>query len=357
MSKRSFAPAVCVAFLGFVAAEIASADELRPLDARQIDGVLDLRMFAAPTAEGSAQLTVTTFDPRQSDAQIRVLSAPDLAGLALEDSFMTNYRGQWLQSGPAEGASPNGDFWAAVEPWRDGVPASAHPQPEDFVVFSAPASIAQLARSWPSEPPSMLTDFSRLSGAFAVVPGGYATSFAPPTPLGEVKTSGLRLSEAHESWLVDGRFCSAGRSYAILDADDGMGEGRYPDCVQAGPLIVVDGANRFADVAGLDAELRDFAASRQEHSFACVDANGALALGYTEPMTLGELGDALTSPQLRCRAAIRLSGHDTAGLVAAGAAFGNDELPLHNVIAVVPSFGDDHIVRNDFLQTPEMRED
>jgi hypothetical protein len=86
-----------------------------------------------------------------------------------------------------------------------------------------------------------LREYGRMYDALAVLAGGYIADFSPPTPLGLVASNGVVASPPHESWLTEGVFCSDSGRARIGKLDDGANPVSFRDCLQAGPLLLLDG--------------------------------------------------------------------------------------------------------------------
>lgn len=165
-----------------------------------------------------------------------------------------------------------------------------------------------------------------------ILAGGYLSSFVPPEPLGLTKVDGEIISRAHESWLTSALFCVGENGPEILPYA-AEAPARFEDCLQAGPMIVADGASRYP-TDDLEAGEAKLAARVVIHSFVCIDGDGHLVMGMSSEASLDELGPALVDG-VGCRNAMRLTGSDTAGLYLRGTGLlGENRYGLPNAIAV-----------------------
>ncbi|KIT16625.1 phosphodiester glycosidase family protein [Jannaschia aquimarina] len=161
-----------------------------------------------------------------------------------------------------------------------------------------------------------------------LISGGYLSAFVPPTALGLVRVGGRDISRIHRSWLTTAVFCTDGSDHLVRSFSPEIVEGRT-DCLQAGPMVVVDGASRYPASDLVDGEAR-LADQIVIHTFLCEDAQGALVMGISGAATLHELGPALVDG-LGCRQAMRLSGRETGGMYLRGIGL------LENSLIALPS--------------------
>jgi len=113
----------------------------------------------------------------------------------------------------------------------------------------------------------------------------------------------------------------------------------YRECLQAGPLLLVDGKSvgGSADLLGKSRD-RQFLWSRKTISpFVCLDASHVPILGFSDA-TMQELLDYITKKDgVACRFAIRLTGGQSGGLIGSDPyeVKGNDAIRLPNAILIV----------------------
>jgi hypothetical protein len=181
-----------------------------------------------------------------------------------------------------------------------------------------------------------IDDFFIESGAVIALSGGYMSSFSPPIPLGYLRSEGMNFGEKHESWLTAGVFCVNSEKAEIREMKSAsMIEG---DCLQAGPIIVRNGINRYSATAGISIDELRLVNSVQEQAFVCINMADEIILGISEPIGLREFSSILVG-DVGCVDALRLSGQNSAGLALTGRVLGSRELPLHNAIGVFPKSG------------------
>jgi hypothetical protein len=190
----------------------------------------------------------------------------------------------------------------------------------------------QQQKANPTEDSRLLREYLA-SGAVAVLSGGYMESFAPPVALGYVSVDGVEISRRHSSWLTSAAICQRDDE-VVIAAMDGFDVATFDSCLQAGPLIVDGGIGRYGEGVEVSGAERKLARSVQEQAFVCLDGEGRLLLGVSDPISLSDLTGFLVET-LQCRQAMRLSGHITAGLAAAEQTFGHNEVPLHNALGIV----------------------
>jgi uncharacterized protein YigE (DUF2233 family) len=177
----------------------------------------------------------------------------------------------------------------------------------------------------------LLGDYYRRSKAKVIMSGGYMSSFSPPTPLGLVKVDGTEIGRPHKTWIGTGMFCTDGRQVKIGQFDQ-LRSDKFTDCIQSGPLLIENGTVRYGN-EGIGPGEQKLVDSVQEQAFICIDQEHKIKLGVSDPIRLDDFSHILFD-KLKCQDALRLSGGASAGLQAQSDLVGNDELPLHNVIAV-----------------------
>lgn len=154
-----------------------------------------------------------------------------------------------------------------------------------------------------------LRDLKRISGAVALINGGFSQSFALPVPAGLVVQNGETTARLNrESKLQSGVFCMNDEGAKVVNKADYSDE-LCRDALQSGPKIVeYDGEN------GIRAPKNPFT-----RSVACVDAEGRVLLVRSSSATLYHLAEVLRAPEsdggYGCQAALNLSGDVDSGLL------------------------------------------
>jgi hypothetical protein len=181
-----------------------------------------------------------------------------------------------------------------------------------------------------------LQDYQSRYGAFAVLSGGFIDSYSPPTPLGLVRSNGVQISGIHHSWLVDGFFCSDTEHAEIVPVSNDVSRENFRDCVQSGPLLLLD-KKEFSDPARDEiANFKEFAGAPYERTFVCITNDGNVILGLTGKVELPKLASALLEPEFNCRDAIGLTSFVSAGLRVGDTLLGGDNFLFPSVIAITP---------------------
>jgi hypothetical protein len=164
----------------------------------------------------------------------------------------------------------------------------------EFVLVSAEVDLNKwnLAVQVPNSTPSgsyndisglPLAEYARSGNAKLVMSGGYLMSYSPASPLGLVLKGGRSVSREHNSWLTSAILCIYNdRSVAIVYASDGPRPNSAPDCIQAGPMLVNRGHAAF-EPERVGASAKKLWESLQEQAFVCVDDNGKILLGVSQP--------------------------------------------------------------------------
>jgi hypothetical protein len=166
------------------------------------------------------------------------------------------------------------------------------------------------------------------------ISGGYLSSFEPPVGLGFLKVAGRELQPVHRTWLTNGVFCSSGKEWMISEFRSESVISGFPDCLQAGPLLVRDGETTYADPSRLSVQEKELATARQDQAFLCTTRAGGLVLGFARGGTAAELAK-VSSQNMGCIWTLRLSGSVTAGLWTRSAGLlGHSEIRLTNGVAV-----------------------
>jgi len=181
-----------------------------------------------------------------------------------------------------------------------------------------------------------LQDYLRRYRALAVLSGGYIDSYSPPTPLGVVRSNGYQVSPIHQSWLVDGFFCSKPGHAEITKVDMDPLRRTFSDCVQSGPVLLL-GNKKINDSSREQLEnYKKFANLPYERTFVCLKGDREALLGITGKIELPKLISALQQqPEFSCTDAIGLTGGSSAGLRIGNKLFGKDEFLYPSVIAVM----------------------
>jgi uncharacterized protein YigE (DUF2233 family) len=180
-----------------------------------------------------------------------------------------------------------------------------------------------------------LEDYQRRYGALAILSGGYFASFSPPSPLGFVKSNRISISSPHESWLTEGMLCTdEGRLEITLKAQR-ADRPEFRDCLQAGPLLLLNGQAPTNLPSRGAPGFEKLARSVQEQTFVCIDKQGKVILGVTEEADLAAVTEWLRRPDIGCADAIRLTGSNTSGLRVLSQLYGQDEYLFPSVIAVM----------------------
>lgn len=209
----------------------------------------------------------------------------------------------------------------------------------NFVTIDPSASLFRVLESGGGKSGSSralyLGDYIGRDDAKIIVSGGYMSSFSPPKPLGLVKVKGIQINPPHTTWLGKGMFCTDGRQIKIGSFELKSAEA-FSDCLQSGPLLIRDGKVRYDADAPIESGEDKLVNSVQSQAFICVDANDQVKLGVSDPIQLDAFSRFLKT-ELKCRDALRLTGHFTAGLQIGPKLHGSDEFPLPSVIAVSPA--------------------
>lgn len=202
------------------------------------------------------------------------------------------------------------------------------------------AKVAQLKSAIPDG--LAMRDFADLTGAVAVLAGGYVASFSPVQPLGYVRSGSRVSSRSHRSWLVDAMLCANWREFEL-----GLFDALYPkresyaDCLQIGPMVVLDGKRYFGGGGSLSSAATKLLKANQRQGFVCRDAGGALLIGVSAETALDDFIPFLAKPAaqggLGCQAAARVTGSTTATLATPGGVFGPDKYLLPTAIAILPA--------------------
>jgi hypothetical protein len=203
----------------------------------------------------------------------------------------------------------------------------------------------------PSEGGASLARLMEDANAIAIMNGGFLDSTVPATPAGFLKIEKQiinRPSDVTKDKVVDGLVCFSGlagnlstQTLVITSyANFGIATD-YPDCVQAGPLLALDG-QELSNLKPLDDDpsLKSFSSVAASRSFLARTRSGNIVMGVTTPVSLYSLKAALLKPRtaggFEVKQAIALTGRSSAGLMV-GTAFrrGNPNTLLPDAIAIV----------------------
>ncbi|WP_372088593.1 hypothetical protein P7L79_03595 (plasmid) [Tistrella mobilis] len=214
-------------------------------------------------------------------------------------------------------------------PQNKGVIRIVSPRFEHYLAAKSPSSIIQnLAPDG-----SFILDMVDYFKPDALISGGYLSSLEPPIGLGGLKISERTLQPIHHSWLTNGIFCSSGTTWMIRDFVDKDDFYNDMDCLQAGPILLQNGYNRYHDISLIDPNERKLALSLQDQAFLCTNNYGDLLMGFASGGTTKDLAN-LSKIELGCLWTLRLSGSITAGLWTSSRGLdGHNEVRLTNGIA------------------------
>lgn len=185
-----------------------------------------------------------------------------------------------------------------------------------------------------------MRDFAGLTGAVAVLAGGYVSSFSPVQPLGYVRSGSQVSSRVHRSWLVDAMLCANWRDFELGPFDElYQKRDSYADCLQIGPMVLLDGKRSFGGDR-LPSAATKLLKARQRQGFVCRDDKGALLIGVSSEVPLDDfipfLAKSTAQGGLGCQTAARVTGSTTATLATPKDVFGPDKYLLPTAIAILP---------------------
>lgn len=181
-----------------------------------------------------------------------------------------------------------------------------------------------------------LNEYLTRYGAMVVLSGGYIDSYSPPTPLGLLRSQGLQINPIHRSWLLQGLFCSNEDNVEITLVDMDPLRRNFRDCVQGGPVMLLDGKVARDPSIENNENYRRFANARIARTFVCIDRRKDVIVGLGEKSDLSNFVSALRGSELGCIDAIGLTGAQSGGMWAGKKLFGNDDFLFPSVIAVMP---------------------
>ncbi len=183
-----------------------------------------------------------------------------------------------------------------------------------------------------------LSEYAALGNYRIVQSGGFLSSWSPPSPLGYVKIQGQEYNRSHNSWLVQGMFCTDGRKFEFSRFSSEHNYSSWPSCLQAGPLVIL--GSRII----LDTRRNTGFVTKEAHrqSFICENNKGFLLMGIAQDIKLTSLASILVKSEheggLSCVNAVALNGKGIAGLLfnfpGGAISIGNTEVPLPNAIVV-----------------------
>lgn len=181
-----------------------------------------------------------------------------------------------------------------------------------------------------------LDEYQRRYRALAVLSGGYIDDYSPPTPLGMVRSNGVQFGAIHRSWLVDGFYCARAGHAVITRVDNDQARNGFRDCVQSGPLLLLDKQPVRDPSRDSEAPFKKFAQAAIERGFVCLTGTGEAILAVTEKIDLPTLTATLRQPEFNCVDAIGLTGAGSAGLRINDTLVGKDKFLYPSIIAVLP---------------------
>ena len=234
----------------------------------------------------------------------------------------------------------------------------ADPAEVEIAVLDTYSTVSTRGVKYPSY---SLRDLARVTGALALINGGFGQSTYYPVPAGLVVQDGRQKSPLNsKSRTQSGVFCIPAAEQRTAEATGGastdttaataappskariVNKGDYRpgicgQALQSGPKIVeYDGEN------GINRPARAFA-----RSVVCVDASGRVLFVQTSQVSLFHLADILRAPEAAggygCQAALNLSGDIEAGLLYTTEgkllSAGEVDAPVASAIAVLPKRG------------------
>ncbi len=155
-----------------------------------------------------------------------------------------------------------------------------------------------------------LDDYVSRYNAVAAISAGYVATFSPPTPLGQIKSDGVVIGTAHSSWATEGTFCSDKGRASIEIAGDMLTKPDYRDCLQVGPMLLLNGAvpSGLQNSSGKGSDYDRMVNGQVTQAMVCTDLAGRVLLGLTAKsgVTLSELVAALKQAPINCLNAVRL---------------------------------------------------
>jgi hypothetical protein len=202
----------------------------------------------------------------------------------------------------------------------------------------------------PTEGGTSLYRFMQDNHPAAVMNGGFVDTNSPATPSGFLMIGSKilnRISLEERDRVLDGFLCFVPKEAnasaivigPIVDLEKVASE--YEDCVQGGPLVILDSKPLSQSLQSLDKDqnLTNFASIAAARSFVATTKTGEIVMGVTSPVSLYSLTSILVRERLsggfEVSRAIALTGRSTSGLIA-GSAFarGNTNSLLPDAIIV-----------------------
>ncbi|APX12554.1 hypothetical protein [Tateyamaria omphalii] len=178
----------------------------------------------------------------------------------------------------------------------------------------------------------LLLEFVQRTDYDYFLSGGYLSEFVPVIPLGLVRSKDRDYSKAHNTWLTTGIFCASGSDWVILKHPSNLAF-NYPDCIQAGPLMIANSKSNF-DNRQLSFGENRLVSDAQNIPFVCISNTGTLYFGFSTGISTLSLTKFLLIETF-CDSAMRFSGSISGGMWTANTGLlGNNEVLLHNAIAV-----------------------
>jgi hypothetical protein len=154
-----------------------------------------------------------------------------------------------------------------------------------------------------------LDDYLARYKGLAAISAGYVVTFSPPTPLGQIKSDGVVIGTPHSSWATEGTFCSDKGQASIETSTDPLSKSKYRDCLQVGPVLLLEGAVPSGLLSSANGSDYDKMVRGQvPQAMVCIDSSGRVLLGLTAKsgVTLSEFVIALQHDPINCLNALRL---------------------------------------------------
>lgn len=198
-----------------------------------------------------------------------------------------------------------------------------------YVVVAANQKLSLALPKGASSPGVPLTQFFKMERPIAALNGGFLRTVVPATPSGLLQVRGEEISsfvELADDPVLSGVICFIDKRPAEIIPIQMAKEVRksFPDCVQAGPLMVFKG-QQAEDLETFDnkyPELKRFSGRPAERSFVLRNAHDETILGVTELVSLVALRTMMLTSEKEggfgAVSAIMLTGRSTAGLIIGG---------------------------------------
>src|SRR5262249_13818179 len=147
-----------------------------------------------------------------------------------------------------------------------------------------------------------------------------------------------------QSSLLDGVLCATGGLPRIFHApterwDDLSRD--HQNCLQAGPLLVVDGKVAWPRKDENDPARMQLMKTKQAQAFVCIDERSHFVLGFTTAAMPGTVSDYIArsraSGGLGCKQALRIAGNYTGGVINGGQTVGEVDVLLPEAIGLMDS--------------------